>query len=362
MYRSLGTCLLVVPAALFWEATAVRAAAITAIAPTCAPVGAEITITGSGFDAGALGITVGGVTATLGSISSGTASFSVPAGVALGPTTVTAVNPSSTGSIAFRVCDLLMPASWGGQWQMTVSYTDAATNNPVETDQIATYIRAGEPFGLAGAANIGSCSGSVTDAHLAVQCTGQGAIATCAVASSVQISADLAGDSISGSGVNTATLSGACGPFTTSVQNIQIAGTRISQDQNLNGPPLTLLASFVPFASSLGGGAAVDVSSQMAVSSAGFLFSRATRLYAGTLTARNAGSQTIAGPIQIVLTNLTPGVTVANATGMANGNPFLTIPASIGLPPGQSAIVNVQFNNPSNALIKFTALAYTGSF
>jgi hypothetical protein len=143
---------------------------------------------------------------------------------------------------------------------------------------------------------------------------------------------------------------------------MHIAGTRVSQDQNLNGLPLTLLASFVPFASIVGGGAAVDVSSQMAVTSTGFLFSRATRLYSGTLTARNAGSQTIAGPVQIVLANLAPGVTVANATGIANGNPFLTIPASIGLPPGHSAAVNVQFSNPSNALINFTPVAYTGSF
>jgi hypothetical protein len=44
-------------------------------------------------------------------VTSSTATFSVPAGVILGPTTVIATNAASTGTTAFKVGDLLMPAS-----------------------------------------------------------------------------------------------------------------------------------------------------------------------------------------------------------------------------------------------------------
>src|SRR5262249_8270640 len=152
---------------------------------------------------------------------------------------------------------------------------------------------------------------------------GQGLIATCQVGTSVQLSADLAGSIILGTGTNVVSLSGKCGSFTSNVQNIEIAGTRISSDQNLGGPPLTLLTSFAPFSSTIAGGKAVNVSTQMSVTGTGFLFSRVTRLFSGTLTVRNTGTRAVGGPVQIVLTNLPAGVTLANGTGMTNGNPFI---------------------------------------
>jgi hypothetical protein len=344
---------------------AAKAATITAIAPSCAAVGAQVTMIGTGFDAGGLTITVGGVPAAVGTVTSSTASFTVPAGVSLGPTTVAAVNTGSTGNVAFTVCDLLMPASWGGQWQITMTYRDAASGNLVETDQITNYIRSGEPFGLTGATNLGNpgdCTGSVSGTHLSILCGGQGVLYTCVLANSVQISADLTGDAITGSGSEAVTLSGTCGGFHSFTKNIQITGKRISQDQNPNGPPLTLLSTFWQFSAIVGGGPAANIASQIAVTSTGFLFSRVTRLYSGTLMAKNTGTQAIGGPAQIVLTNLTPGVTLANATGMTNGSPYITVPDSIGLAAGQAASVNVEFYNPSNALINFTPVTYSGSF
>jgi hypothetical protein len=75
----------------------------------------------------------------------------------------------------------------------------------------------------------------------------------------------------------------------------------------------------------------------------------------------NTSGQSIAGPIEIVLTNLTAGVTLVNATGTFVGNPYIAVLASGSLAAGQSANVAVRFSDPSNALIHFTPVVYSGS-
>jgi sugar lactone lactonase YvrE len=100
----------------------------------------------------------------------------------------------------------------------------------------------------------------------------------------------------------------------------------------------------------------------VAVTSTGLLFSRVTRTFNGTVTITNTGQQAITGPVQLVLTNLTAGVTLANATGTTNGSPFITVPAVSSLGPGQSASVNLQFQDPSNRSIAFTPAVYSGTF
>src|SRR5207249_8742930 len=60
------------------------AGTINAVPPSCASVGAQVTITGIGFDSGTLGIAVGGVAAPAIAVTSTTATFTVPTGVGLG--------------------------------------------------------------------------------------------------------------------------------------------------------------------------------------------------------------------------------------------------------------------------------------
>jgi hypothetical protein len=100
----------------------------------------------------------------------------------------------------------------------------------------------------------------------------------------------------------------------------------------------------------------------VAVTSTGLLFSRVTRTFHTTFTITNTGTQTISGPIQLVLSKLPGGVTLVNASGMTNGSPFLTIPGVANLAPGQSASVGAFFRDPSNAPITATPLVYSGSF
>jgi glycosidase len=84
----------------------------------------------------------------------------------------------------------------------------------------------------------------------------------------------------------------------------------------------------------------------------------------GTMTVRNTSENNINvyGPIQVVLTQLPPGVTLANPTGSYLGNPYITVPGVTTLVPGASASVQVRFNNPANAKVRFTSTTYSGQF
>ncbi|MDE2179981.1 MAG: tandem-95 repeat protein [candidate division NC10 bacterium] len=77
---------------------------IETITPSAAYVGDQVTITGHGFGAGNVRITVGGMIAQVLSATGHSATFLVPTGLHPGPTTVTATNPGGqSGSIAFTV-------------------------------------------------------------------------------------------------------------------------------------------------------------------------------------------------------------------------------------------------------------------
>jgi hypothetical protein len=105
----------------------------------------------------------------------------------------------------------------------------------------------------------------------------------------------------------------------------------------------------------------IDVSSLMQISSSGLVYNRATKLFSGTLTLKNISQQSISGPLQAVLNNLTAGVTLANASGTSNGAPYLT--ANIAtLAPGATATLTVQFSNPNNAKIGYSITTYSGTF
>lgn len=107
--------------------------------------------------------------------------------------------------------------------------------------------------------------------------------------------------------------------------------------------------------------APADVSSRIGVFSSGLVFNRATRTYNGTIQITNTSGTAITGPVHIALSQLTPGVTLVNAAGQAQGAPYVTL-APATLAPGQTATVAVQFDNPGNARIGYVVRAFAGVF
>jgi hypothetical protein len=133
-----------------------------------------------------------------------------------------------------------------------------------------------------------------------------------------------------------------------------------------------------------------NVSPQVSVTTTGFLYSRASKLYTGNLTITNNGPD-LAGNIHVVLDGILylqgignadnqystktpkqtskiankpatgknstdPGLlttlTLVNATGSNNGEPMIQV-SNNGLAAGASITVPLQFSNPTNAAITF---------
>jgi hypothetical protein len=100
---------------------------------------------------------------------------------------------------------------------------------------------------------------------------------------------------------------------------------------------------------------------QVSITASGLAYSRVSQTFNGTITVKNIGATTIAGPFEILFTALPSGVTLANATGTIGGVPYLTLPGA-SLAPGQSATVSVQLRNPGNVQINLTPVIYSGGF
>jgi hypothetical protein len=105
----------------------------------------------------------------------------------------------------------------------------------------------------------------------------------------------------------------------------------------------------------------------VSTTASGLAYSRVKGSFNGTVTLTNISSSAVSGPLQILFTGLSAGVTLANATanlcsplGCLSGTAYLTIP-TLALAPGQSVTVSVQFTNPSNAAIWFRPAIYSGS-
>ena len=105
-----------------------------------------------------------------------------------------------------------------------------------------------------------------------------------------------------------------------------------------------------------------DMTSQIRVRVSGPNFNRFTGVYTETLTLTNTGSTSIAAPLQIVLTGLTPGVTLTDATGTTpDDNPYITTNTTLAA--GASITFTLTFKKSSFSLyINYTPNFYSGNF
>jgi hypothetical protein len=104
---------------------------------------------------------------------------------------------------------------------------------------------------------------------------------------------------------------------------------------------------------------AANVSAQVTVTQTGFARNRATGYWSATMTVTNTSATAISSPVQVVLTNLTAGVTMVNGSGTSNGSPYITV-STVPLAPGAAVSVTIQFLNPSNGSITYTPVTYAG--
>jgi hypothetical protein len=92
----------------------------------------------------------------------------------------------------------------------------------------------------------------------------------------------------------------------------------------------------------------------------GYRRSRSTGDYLQQLTLTNTGSAPIAGPLGLVVDNLSANATVANGSGKTTcaapvGSPYVSVALSGNtLNPGQSATVTLELANPTNQAMSYT--------
>lgn len=87
----------------------------------------------------------------------------------------------------------------------------------------------------------------------------------------------------------------------------------------------------------------------------GLIYNRATQLFGGTITLTNTGKVALDGLIEVVLTGLPSGVTLANASGYTpDGNPYLLVDLrNSPLAAGRSLNITVLFANPKKSSFQY---------
>jgi hypothetical protein len=105
-----------------------------------------------------------------------------------------------------------------------------------------------------------------------------------------------------------------------------------------------------------------DVTSSVSITSTGLSYNRVTRQYTGTLTIANTSASALTAPLQLVLSDLLSGETLANATGTGAAGPFITALPSGSLAAGGTVQVTVRIAAPQSTSPTFTPLVYSGTF
>ena len=96
-----------------------------------------------------------------------------------------------------------------------------------------------------------------------------------------------------------------------------------------------------------------DVTKLVHAVSSGPIYNPLTQLFNGNVTFTNTSAGSLTGPFPLVFQGLTPGVTLANATGVTGGGVSYISDPLATLAPGQSTTVAVQFKDPG-----FVPIAY----
>jgi len=134
----------------------------------------------------------------------------------------------------------------------------------------------------------------------------------------------------------------------------------VNSDQGISGNPASALIFL----------GATNVTSQVIITTQGFLPNRSPRepLQCTVVTVMNPSlppdrttrATTIAGPLELVLTNISMNATLQNPAGFLAGNPFVILQPG-ALPPGEQVNAQVCFLNPSGAPITFIPRVYSGA-
>jgi len=114
--------------------------------------------------------------------------------------------------------------------------------------------------------------------------------------------------------------------------------------------------------------APLDVSSQFSIQQSGYRLDRTTGFFVQTVTVTNSSNVPLPASVFLILSGLTPGVTLVNRSGttqtISPSSPYMSLPASSDgrtLAPGQTTTFTLQFLNPNRLPISYSASVYRSS-
>jgi hypothetical protein len=104
---------------------------------------------------------------------------------------------------------------------------------------------------------------------------------------------------------------------------------------------------------------AANVTAQTTVSRAGIIYNRAALTATTRIVVRNNTLNTMVGPLNVVITGLTDGVTLTNANSTTGAGAIYNLP--VPLAPGQSVTVNLDFSIDAVKPINYTVNVFSGT-
>ncbi|WP_229477234.1 ExeM/NucH family extracellular endonuclease [Massilia rubra] len=103
-----------------------------------------------------------------------------------------------------------------------------------------------------------------------------------------------------------------------------------------------------------------DVTSSFGVTGSGLRVDIFKNTFSGTLTITNTSKAPITGPVHVVFSSLTPGVTVATRTGMLGTEPYMTVNNGT-IPVGAKVTLSVVYSSPARKGVGFVTKILSGS-
>jgi hypothetical protein len=140
--------------------------------------------------------------------------------------------------------ELIVPSSWGGEWEITMTHRDPTTNQITSVDKITDVIQTDELFGVGLFADLANCEGTVSDLHFETVCSGKRTVAGCNVSATLEVTGERQGDTLAGSGQSMIAMSGVCGNRSDG-NFVEFIGVRLGVDQGGGQPGSSLVKKFV---------------------------------------------------------------------------------------------------------------------
>ncbi|WP_426208199.1 ExeM/NucH family extracellular endonuclease [Massilia sp. TWP1-3-3] len=104
-----------------------------------------------------------------------------------------------------------------------------------------------------------------------------------------------------------------------------------------------------------------DASANLTVQRSGLVQNRVTGKVSATITLTNISGKSMSGPFLVLFTNLTPGVSIENATGMKDGMYYITV-NNATIAPGAKASFSAVYVNPNKVVFGHTNKVFTGTY